>query len=190
MQKSKREPEFDDAKKALQRFDQEAEFDDEEFDYDDQDLVYEATPEQYLVTPTQKRRELTARDEARNQKVEQLFHNLLPGVPLDADPHELRQDPTPFEDVLGTLLQQLKISETPWMKDLDAAWSDLVTPEVAQVARPGKLVNGVLYVYVTSSIKLHELRRTHLRKIERAVKQFAGKGRVRHVHLMVNSVPS
>jgi hypothetical protein len=63
-----------------------------------------------------------------------------------------------------------------------------VPPEVAKVSHPGKWDNGILYIYVTSSLQLFELRRQHLKRIEQAVRAFAGDGRVKHVRLMVNAV--
>mgnify|MGYP003593532985 CR=1 FL=1 len=85
-------------------------------------------------------------------------------------------------------LKRLNIKERPWLDELNQPWPTLVAPEVSSVARPGKWDNGILYVYVTNSVKLFELRRTHLKRIEQAVRAFAKDDRVKHVRLMVNAV--
>ena len=144
--------------------------------------------EDFAVRPKGARRTPTPRDTERNRRVGELFRHVIPGLPIDADPPETRMEPEPLAALIEQTLKRLKINESPWLNDLNRAWPTLVPPEVARVARPGKCDDGILFVYVTSSVKLFELRRTHLRRIEEAVKGFAGAGRVRQVRLMVNTV--
>ncbi len=143
----------------------------------------------FTVRPKGARRALTPRDKERNRRVGELFRHVIPGLPIDADPPETRMEPEPLAALIERTLKRLKINESPWLDELNRAWPSLVAPEVSRVARPGKWEDGILFVYVTSSVKLFELRRTQLRRIEEAVKGFAGAGRVRQVRLMVNSVP-
>ena len=82
----------------------------------------------------------------------------------------------------------MNIEASPWLDELVQAWPTLVSAEVAKVSRPGKWDNGILYIYVASSPKLFELRRSWLKRIEKAVRAFAGDDRVKHVRLMVNAV--
>jgi len=157
----------------------------------DEPDMFDNTPDEadFMVQPKGARRTLTPRDKERNRRVGELFRRAVPGLPIDADPPETRMEPTPFAAMIEQVLKRLKINETPWLDDLNRAWPTLVPPEVARAARPGKWENGILFVYVTSSIKLFELRRTHLPQIEKAVKKFVGANRVRQVRLMVDAVP-
>ena len=141
----------------------------------------------FTAKPTEGRRQLTPRDIERNRRVDELFHRVVPGLPIDPDLPELRQDPEPFSLLVERTLKHLKIDESPWLDDLNRAWPALVPPDVAQAARPGKFADGILYIYVTSSVKLFELRRTRLRDIERIVRAFPGGDRVRHVRLQDNA---
>jgi hypothetical protein len=143
----------------------------------------------YRAEPTPVRRQLTSRDLARNQGVKQLFDHIIPGLPIDADPPETRQEPEAFSALIEKTLKRLNIDASPWLAELAQAWPQLVPPEVARVTSPGKWDAGILYVYVTSSMHLFEIRRAHLKRIEQAVRAFAGDDRVKQVRLMVNSVP-
>jgi hypothetical protein len=143
----------------------------------------------YLIDPTPARRQLTPRDLDHNLKVSALFNRVMPGLPIDADPPETRRDAEPFSAIIEKTLKRLKIDASPWLDELVEAWPRLVPPEVAQVSCPGKWDSGILYVYVTSSTRLFEIRRIHLKRIEQAVRAFAGDDRVRQVRLLVNSVP-
>ena len=142
----------------------------------------------YRVEPSPVRRQLTPRDQARNRGAKRLFDRVIPGLPIDADPPETRQEPEKFSDLIEKTLKKLNITESPWLDELAQAWPRLVPPEVAKVTRPGKWDTGILYVYVTSSPHLFEIRRTQLKRIEQAVRAFAGDDRVKHVRLMVNAV--
>ena len=162
---------------------------------DDEQPSYEpdasdAVPDEddYTVKP-KSRRQLTERDIERNRRVGELFRRVVPGLPIDTDPPETRQDPETFSVVVEKILKRLNIQESPWLNDLNRAWPTLVPPDVARVARPGKFVDGILFIFVTSSIKLSEIRRTRLRDIERVVRDFPGGDRVRQVRLMINAVP-
>ncbi|HRR34345.1 MAG TPA: DUF721 domain-containing protein [Kiritimatiellia bacterium] len=159
-------------------------------EYQDVPELFDCAPDEsdFIVRPRGARRTLTPRDKERNRRVGELFRHVIPGLPIDADPPETRMEPEPLAAMIEQTLKRLKINESPWLIDLNRAWPTLVPPEVARVARPGKWEDGILFVYVTSSIKLFELRRTHLRRIEEAVKGFVGAGRVRQVRLMVNTV--
>jgi len=143
----------------------------------------------FRVEPTPSRRQLTPRDLARNRGVRELFNHAVPGLPIDADPPETRQPPEPFSEAIEKTLKRLNINASPWLDELARAWPTLVPPEVAQATRPGKWDKGILYVYVASSTRLFEIRRTYLKRLEQAVRAFAGDDRVKQVRLMVNAVP-
>lgn len=153
------------------------------------DYTPSADEDAFCVTPNPARRALTPRDIERNRHVKTLFDRIVPGLPIDADPPELRRDAEPFSAIIEKTLKRLKIDASPWLDELAGAWPSLVPPEIARVARPGKWDNGILYVYVTNSVKLFELRRTQLKRIEQAVRAFAGDDRVKQVRLLVDAVP-
>jgi len=152
---------------------------------------FAATPNEslYRIAPTPARRQLTPRDAEANERVKTLFDRIVPGLPIDTDPPETRRTAEPFSSIIEKTLKRLHIDESPWLDELAAAWPKLIPPEVAAVSRPGKWDNGILYVYVTNSVKLFELRRAHLKRIEQAVRSFAGDTCVKQVRLMVNAVP-
>lgn len=142
----------------------------------------------YLIAPSPARRELTPRDVEHNRGVERLFNHATPGLPIDTDPPETRREAEPFSALIERTLKRLKIDASPWLDELEQNWTQLVPPEVSKYARPGKWDAGILYVYVSSSTHLFEIRRSHLKRIEQAVRAFAGDDRVRQVRLMVNAV--
>ncbi|HOE60573.1 MAG TPA: DUF721 domain-containing protein [Kiritimatiellia bacterium] len=132
----------------------------------------------------------TPREAARLAAVRTLFQRVKPGLPIDSDPPELRQEPTPLGHAIETILQRLELRATPWLDDLAAAWHEILPPQVSRFTRPGKYDAGILFVFVTSSTHLFEIRRNHLQRIEQAVRAFAGDERqIRQVRLMVDSVP-
>jgi hypothetical protein len=151
-------------------------------------LDAEPSEDDFTVKPNEWRRKLTEDDLARNRRVADFFNRVKPGIPIDADAPELRREPVAFPSLIEKLLKKLNISESPWMDDLNRAWPTLVAPDVARIARPGKFADGILFIFVTSNMKLFELRRSGLRDIERAVRDFPGGDRVRQVRLMVNAV--
>lgn len=152
------------------------------------DFSFEPTASAYRIYPTSDRRQLTAEDEAYNQRVEQLFDCVQPGLPLDADPTEIRREPHAFSELIEKAIKKLKLNVNPVLDELAGAWPKILPPALANVTRPERWDEGVLYVGVTSSTQLFEVRRLHLRTIEEAVRKAVGE-RVRHVRLIVASVP-
>jgi hypothetical protein len=148
------------------------------------------TPEAYYAHTGGGRNELTPRDIARNQGVDRLFDAITPGLPIDVDPGETHADPQRISDTVEALVKKLRLSASPWIDELTAAWPKLVPPEVSKFAYPGKWDDGILYIYVSNSVHLFEIRRVYQRKIEAAIRGFAdGQMEVRQVRLMVNEVP-
>jgi len=159
-------------------------------DFGDGQLAFDDRPDaaSFRLEPTSVRRQATPRDLARSSAVKRLFDRVIPGLPIDADPTELRQEPEPLSALIEKALKRLNIAESPWLDELAQAWPQLVPADVAKVSRPGKWDHGILYVYVSSSMHLFEIRRAHLKRIEQAVRAFAGDDRVKQVRLMVNAV--
>lgn len=145
-------------------------------------------PENFLIKPSRARRVLSERDKRYNEDVRQLFEHITPRVPIDGDTIELRREADPIGGMVEGVLKRLKVNFSPWLEELKEAWPQLVGAEVASAAEPGKLEQGILFVYVTTSVKLFELRRFHLSAIEKAVREFGGDQQIRQVRLMVNRV--
>jgi len=110
----------------------------------------------------------------------------LTELPLDADPPETRREPVRMDRVVERLLTRMGVAACPWLDQLASAWSNILPPELAAGTRPGKWDKNILYVYVSNSMRLYEIRRQHLPAIERAVRFFAGDARVRAVRLTVD----
>ena len=159
-------------------------------DFGESPPAFDGRPNEADFRPasTSVRLQATPRDLARSRAVKRLFDRVIPGLPIDADPAELRQEPEPLSALIEKALKRLNIAESPWLDELAQAWPQLVPADVAKASRPGKWDHGILYVYVCSSMRLFEIRRAHLKRIEQAVRAFAGDDRVKHVRLMVNAV--
>ena len=134
------------------------------------------------------RRNLTQNDHEHNRNVKILFNNIIPGLPIDADAPELRHEPESMGNLVEGVMKHLNIKEHGWIHELKDAWPQIVAPDIAKQTTPGKWKNNTLFVYVSSSMVLFELRRTRLKEIETAVKKFAPDKKIRYVRLMVNSV--
>ncbi|MFA7172557.1 MAG: DciA family protein [Kiritimatiellia bacterium] len=153
--------------------------------------IYQSTSAEerkFQTLPNPDRPYLTSRDHEYNRKVKQLFENIIPGLPIDADAPELRREPVCMETLVEGVMKKLNIVGHSWINELKEAWPQIVNSEIARQTVPGKLENNILFVYVASSTALFELRRTRLKEIEAAVKKFAPGKKIRYVKLMVNHV--
>ena len=157
----------------------------EEYVQEEGDFSFVPNESVFHVEPNPVRRTLTPRDVEHNQRVSLFFNNVVPGLPIDADPPQIRPPVTPFSEVMEATLKRLNIQASPFLDDLAEKWDSLIPPAIAKLTRPGKWENNILYVYVPSSMHLFELRRTALHQIEEAVRSFAGETLVRQVRLMV-----
>jgi len=115
------------------------------------------------------------------------LYGIPTNLPIDADAPERRREPTPLQWYIERALKQLNIQADLWTSELADQWSSLLPPDLAAVTCPGKYENGTLYVYVSSSTKLFEIRRFKLKLIEEAVRKAAGTTRTIHqVRLLLN----
>jgi len=128
-------------------------------------------------------------DETYNRNVARLFSNIVPGLPIDADPPHTRPPVTPFAQVIEQTLKRLDIKASPFLDTLAENWASILPPELARTTRPGKWDKGILYVCVATHTQLFELRRTAHAKIKQAVRSFAKDTNVRDIHLMVDTAP-
>lgn len=158
-------------------------------DEESADFSFVPSEEAYVIRPTAARRTLVPEDVAYNSRVGNLFQRAIPGLPIDADPPELRRPEQPMATLVEKAIRKLKLNANPWLDDLAGAWPKLVGPAVAAKAHPERWENGILYIGVETSEALFELRRGAQRKMEQAIRAFPGGERVRQVRLMLARVP-
>lgn len=68
-------------------------------------------------------------------------------------------DPVPIADALDAVARDLHGAQTSTISTIVARWSDIVGPELAAVAAPGSLSDGVLTVVVSDPAASTALRR-------------------------------
>ena len=113
-------------------------------------------------------------------------------LPLDAEPYEpdpkrRRPPPMVLAQVLDSVVQKLRLNVSPVAEMLREKWGELLPKELASRCQPGKIHNGILYVYVADSSVLFELR-GEVPRIEAALRGALANTKVRQVRLMVNRV--
>lgn len=152
------------------------------------DTTIQESISEYIVRRTAKRKELTERDIRHNRNVTKLFNAMTPGLPIDREPAETREEPTPFSAIIDQVLQKLVMDESTFLNTLRQAWHTLVPPEVARIAQPGMWDKNILYIFVNTSPNLFEIRRKYLKQIDKSIRKFAPNQEIRHIRLMVNVV--
>jgi hypothetical protein len=112
---------------------------------------------------------------------------------IDRERFGLRNEPPPSPDHTAPLkqlvpgfLKVLKIEEGLWEQQLMEQWAELVGPQLAGRARPGKVERKVLMVYVTSSAWLQELNRFGRPQILKNLQAAFGADRVRDIRLVLD----
>ena len=99
-------------------------------------------------------------------------------VPPHAD-----REPARVADVLPALLRKLGLEERLWMQILIRDWPAIVGEAVARHARPGRMDQKTLVVFVESSVWLNELKRYGKAALLKNVQQVVGVARVKAVEL-------
>lgn len=135
------------------------------------------------------KRKLEMRPERRPLLEEDSPLDLLAPEPLpeDADPPGRRREPTPMRALVEQAVRRLKLPDQDlWRDELAQVWAQVVPPAFTAVVRPGKWERGVLYLFVSSSARLFELQRFHLKKIEAGLRQHFDATRLKQVRLMVD----
>ena len=85
-----------------------------------------------------------------------------------------KKQPLAFESALGNLVRELGISRRLREYDVITLWGKIVGEQIAKVAKPQRIENGVLLVEVTSAPWRAELsmrRQEIVEKINSAVRQ-------------------
>lgn len=108
------------------------------------------------------------------------------GLPVDADAPERRRAAAPLGQIVARLLGHYRIRLSGRPDSLLAIWPELAGPELAGRLRPGKLEDGILYIYTRSSADLFEVRRFKLHDLEARVRQHPGCKDIRQVRLQLD----
>jgi predicted nucleic acid-binding Zn ribbon protein len=76
-----------------------------------------------------------------------------------SEPRAGLRDPKPLGEAMAGILKSLGLEGDAWLSDLENDWTSVAGAAVARHARPGRVENRVLTVYVDSSVWLSELSR-------------------------------
>ena len=109
-----------------------------------------------------------------------------PGLPVDADAPERRRTAAPLGQIVTRLLGHYHIRLSARPEALLAAWPEMAGTELAARLRPGKLEDGILYLYARTSADLFEIRRFKLRGLEARVRQHPACKDIRQVRLQLD----
>jgi len=102
--------------------------------------------------------------------------------------------PAPFqvftpEQLVPKILKKAGLSNVAREHTLVAEWESLVGNSVARHTRPGKLERCILYVYVSNSAWLVELRNLGEAALLKNVQQRMGRGAVKGIRLQLDPDP-
>jgi predicted nucleic acid-binding Zn ribbon protein len=95
----------------------------------------------------------------------------------------------PVADVAARVLKAWKLDGCAAELRLLAAWPEIVGPQVAMHARPGRLERGLLVIYVANSVWLAELNRLFQKPILENIRRHLGTNDVRALRLQLDPDP-
>ncbi len=79
---------------------------------------------------------------------------------LDAyKPQPIPERASKFSDLIPGFMKEVGLEDKLWQQTLLNEWPQLVGEQVARRARPGKIQNRILTIFVTSSVWMSELNR-------------------------------
>ena len=89
-------------------------------------------------------------------------------------------------DVVPFVIRQMGLESSFREHELMSSWADLVGPQVAQHARPGRLDRKILMIYVTHPAWLSELSRYGQKEILAKLQAQFGADRIKGVRLQLD----
>ena len=95
----------------------------------------------------------------------------------------------PLANVAQNILKELKLGDRVVELRLLNEWPQIVGPQVAAHARPGRLERGVLTVFVVNSVWLAELSRKFQKTMLEKIQQQLGTAAVRNLRLQLDPDP-
>lgn len=114
------------------------------------------------------------------------FYSDGSGLPLDAEPPQLRSKATPVAKTFNDLLKVCcDIDQEKFLKQekMKAAWPALLGPDLAEKLTFEKFEDGVIYAFARNSVELFEIRQFKLRSIEMKAKRTPAFKGVRQIRL-------
>lgn len=104
---------------------------------------------------------------------------------LHLSPTELPEPPdgvTQAGDCLDAVLKHPELNCDLWQRELMNCWVEIVGDKIARQARPGRLRNGNLTVFVRSPAWMNELIRYSRQAVLDHLQERFGADRIRNVH--------
>jgi len=98
-------------------------------------------------------------------------------------PPHVDREPARVSEVLPGLLRRLGLEDRLWMQILVRDWPAIAGEAVARHARPGRMDQKTLVVFVDSAVWLNELKRYGKTVLLKNVQQAVGEARVKAVEL-------
>jgi predicted nucleic acid-binding Zn ribbon protein len=87
---------------------------------------------------------------------------------------------------MHAVLDYLGLDDRMWEKEIINRWQELVGPQIARHARPGRISHAVLTVFVTHSIWLDELTRYGKAEMLQKLQQCFGKEQIRDIRFALD----
>ena len=95
-------------------------------------------------------------------------------------------DAVPIQDVVTRIMKTLGADADLWTQRLADAWTDVAGQDVARHSRPGLLENGVLTVYVDSSVWLSEISRYGRNALLDNLRRRFSRARIREIRVRLD----
>lgn len=89
-------------------------------------------------------------------------------------------------DIVMRVMQQFGLESRTWEERLVNEWVDIVGAQIARHARPGRMSNATLYIYVTHSIWLDEITRYSKDDILQRLQERFGKKAIREIKVALD----
>ena len=103
---------------------------------------------------------------------------------LDANqPQPIPDRTSKISDLIPAFLKEVGLEDKLWQQALLTEWSQLVGEQVARRARPGKIQNRILSIFVTNSVWLNELTRYSKPQILKNLQARFGPDLIRDIRL-------
>ncbi len=111
-----------------------------------------------------------------------MAHHVIPGLPIDGDPPEMRKPSKTIASEMDSLLEEILKEENPFYDLVVEKWSELF-PDLP--IKPGRMDKTKLFLYVKTSGKLFACR-SQLPKIKKVLSTLQGAPKRFTLHLEIH----
>jgi len=105
---------------------------------------------------------------------------------VSGPPPAPRSDAHAIGDLVPNVMRSFGLEARVWESQICSDWTELVGEQVANHTRPGRLDNGCLYIFVSSSAWLSELMRYGKIEIEKKLQQRFGANKIRSIRFQLD----